>query len=73
MFKFFWTKQPHSQTDTKADWQHDPSGHPALLQMSARELADMPMVPEEVPFQLHEAQSRVAIRRNERHGNACTA
>jgi hypothetical protein len=46
MFKLSWRKIGGAQGCNEQDWRHDPMGHPALLAMSARELADMPMVPE---------------------------
>ncbi|MDH4439433.1 MAG: hypothetical protein QE284_03515 [Rhizobium sp.] len=46
MFKLSWKKMRGAEGCQKQDWQNDPSGHPALLVMSTRELADLPMVPE---------------------------
>lgn len=72
MFKFFWSRRQGHQTGTTRDWRHDPSGHPALLQMSTRELADMPMVPE-LPMRINEARAKAVPGCAERHGNACPA
>ena len=46
MLKFSWRKLQGAQGFKERDWRHDPLGHPALLAMSAQELADLPMVPE---------------------------
>ncbi|MDH4414166.1 MAG: hypothetical protein QE484_12720 [Rhizobium sp.] len=46
MFKLSWRKIREALGCNEPDWRHDPSGHPALMAMSARELADLPMVPE---------------------------
>jgi hypothetical protein len=46
MFKLSWRKPRRAQCCNEQDWRHDPLGHPDLREMSTRELADMPMVPE---------------------------
>lgn len=47
MLKFFFGRQQSrgnwKQTDD--DWSRDPLAHPAIAAMSARELADLPLVP----------------------------
>jgi hypothetical protein len=50
MFKFFW-RRCGPVTPAACDWGHDPLGHPALREMSLRELADLPMVAE-VPMRI---------------------
>ncbi|MBU0834992.1 MAG: hypothetical protein KKH33_21720 [Alphaproteobacteria bacterium] len=45
MLKIFW-KQATATAKARADWRHDPLGHPALQEMSLLELADLPMVAE---------------------------
>jgi len=50
MFKFLWRRRK-PVAPTSRDWRHDPMGHPALQEMSLRELADMPMVAE-VPMRV---------------------
>ncbi len=45
MFKFLWRRR-EPVTPAARDWRYDPMGHPALRQMSLRELADLPMVAE---------------------------
>jgi hypothetical protein len=49
MFKFLWRQR--EPTPVNRDWRHDPMGHPALREMSLRELGDLPMVAE-VPMRL---------------------
>ncbi len=47
MLKFFFGRQ-QSRRDWKRaddDWSQDPLAHPAIAAMSARELADLPLVP----------------------------
>lgn len=50
MFKLFWSRTTAGR-QTDRDWRHDPLGHPALQDMSLRELADLPMVAE-VPMRV---------------------
>lgn len=49
MFKFFWNISRHQRTNAirqSADaWRLDPLSHPALSDMTERELADLPMEP----------------------------
>ncbi len=45
MFKFLWRRR-EPMAPLVPDWRHDPMGHPALREMSLRELADLPMVAE---------------------------
>lgn len=45
MFKFLWMRRK-AVTPVARDWRYDPMGHPALREMSLRELADLPMVAE---------------------------
>lgn len=72
MFKFFWTKQSAFSTCYKQDWRHNPSGHPALLQMSPRELADMPMVPE-LPVRMNDVPAKATRGCTEPTQNTCLA
>lgn len=47
MLEFFFGRQ-QSRRDWKRaddDWSRDPLAHPAIAAMSARELADLPLVP----------------------------
>ncbi|RKE86451.1 hypothetical protein [Rhizobium sp. AG855] len=46
MFKIFWKTLFQQNSYAEPDWRLDPSGHPELLTMSLRELADLPMVAE---------------------------
>lgn len=46
MFKFFWKAPVQPRNQLVQDWRHDPLGHPALLAMNQRALADLPMVAE---------------------------
>jgi hypothetical protein len=46
MFKIFWKTLFQQNNCAEPDWRFDPSGHPELLGMSPRELADLPMVAE---------------------------
>ncbi len=46
MLKIFWKMLFQQDNRAEPDWRLDPSGHPALLAMSPRELADLPMVAE---------------------------
>jgi hypothetical protein len=46
MFKIFWRTSVQPRNQLVQDWRHDPLGHPALLAMNQRALADLPMVAE---------------------------
>ncbi|KQW31929.1 hypothetical protein ASE36_06910 [Rhizobium sp. Root274] len=46
MFKLFWKTAVRPRDQVAKDWRYDPLGHPELLGMSPRELADLPMVTE---------------------------
>ena len=46
MIKIFWKTLFQQNIYAEPDWRLDPSGHPELLAMSLRELADLPMVAE---------------------------
>jgi hypothetical protein len=46
MFKIFWKIPVPPRNHGERDWRLDPSGHPDLLAMKPRELADLPMVAE---------------------------
>lgn len=47
MLKFFFGRHQSRKDRKRAghDWSHDPLAHPAIVAMSARELADLPLVP----------------------------
>lgn len=49
MFKFFWNITRRQRADAIRQsaeiWRLDPLSHPALLDMTERELADLPMEP----------------------------
>jgi hypothetical protein len=45
MLNFLWIRRK-AVTPVARDWRDDPMGHPALREMSLRELADLPMVAE---------------------------
>ncbi|WP_454744268.1 hypothetical protein [Ciceribacter selenitireducens] len=47
MLKFFFGRQQSRGVWKRADddWSRDPLAHPAIAAMSARELADLPLVP----------------------------
>ncbi|THV17249.1 hypothetical protein E9677_04495 [Rhizobium rhizophilum] len=55
MFKFLWRRR-EPVTPVVRDWRHDPMGHPALREMSLRELADLPMVAE-MPIRVARAEA----------------
>ena len=46
MFKNFWKTLFQQRNRAEPDWRLDPLGHPALLAMNQRQLADLPMVAE---------------------------
>ncbi len=46
MFKLFWRSIRGAGSSNVQDWRHDPLGHPALWEMSLRELADLHVVAE---------------------------
>lgn len=46
MFKLSWIRPRSRQVCHEQDWWHDPLGHPAVREMSLRELADLPLVAE---------------------------
>ena len=51
MFKKFWKTLFQRCNRAAPDWRLDPLGHPALLAMNQRQLADLPMVAE-VPMRV---------------------
>lgn len=55
MFKFLWRRYEAAPCKA-ADWRHNPMGHPALIGMGLRELADLPMVAE-VPMRAARAEA----------------
>jgi hypothetical protein len=61
MLKIFWNRTA-AKVKAQADWRHDPLGHPALRQMSLRELADLPMVAE-MPMRMTRAEVTDDCRR----------
>ena len=63
MFKISWMRPRSRQGCHEQDWRHDPLGHPALREMSLRELADLPMVAE-VPMRM----TRVEVKEDCRRG-----
>jgi hypothetical protein len=62
MLKFFWRRYGHV-TPAPCDWRHDPLGHPALREMSLRELADLPMVAE-MPMRMTRVELTEDCRRD---------
>lgn len=70
MFKLFWRRTHGAQDYKERDWRHDPLGHPVLLPMSARELADLPMVPE-VPMRVAKAKEGARSGQDARQELSC--
>ncbi|PYB77769.1 hypothetical protein [Rhizobium wuzhouense] len=62
MFKIFWKTLFQQNRYAEPDWRLDPSGHPELLTMSLRELADLPMVAE-VPVRVRTVEVADGCRR----------
>ncbi|TPP09626.1 hypothetical protein [Rhizobium glycinendophyticum] len=67
MFKNFWKTSVQPRNQVAQDWRHDPLGHPALLAMNQRALADLPMVAE-VPVRMSTVQVADGCRRGADEG-----
>lgn len=70
MLKFFFGRE-QSRRDWKRaddDWSRDPLAHPAIAAMSARELADLPLVPPPGDRHDYQAVSRKTPRAGEAMG-----
>lgn len=62
MFKNFWKTLFQRCNRAAPDWRLDPLGHPALLAMNQRQLADLPMVAE-VPMRVAKVEVTDGCRR----------
>lgn len=56
MLKLFWRRIRGAGSSNVQDWRHDPLGHPALREMSLRELADLHVVAE-VPMRVGKVEA----------------
>ena len=62
MFKNFWKTVFQQRHCAEPDWRLDPLGHPDLLAMNQRQLADLPMVAE-VPMRVAKVEGTAGCRR----------